>query len=61
MTCPYCNEKAFAKKTKHADDYTVRQYRCTKCDSRFYTEEQDVSLNRGRKLMEECLKKEKDR
>lgn len=58
MKCPYCYEKARAILTKHADDYTVRLYRCTVCQSRFYTEESDVSLNRGKELMEECSKNE---
>lgn len=61
MTCPYCEEQAKVIQTKRADDYTVRLYRCTVCSSRFYTEEHDVSLNRGRELMGECSKKEKDR
>ncbi len=59
MTCPYCEAKALVKQTKHADDYTVRLYRCTVCQSRFYTEESDIDFDRGIDLVLECSKNEK--
>lgn len=59
MTCPYCGGKSRVVDTRHNPDCTIRRYRCTECHSRFYTEESDIKLEIGKKLMSECVSKAK--
>lgn len=59
MTCPYCNGKSRVIETIHDADCTIRRYRCAECQNQFFTEEIDITLEAGIKLMLECKNKAK--
>lgn len=61
MTCPYCGSKARVIDVRHGIDFTVRRYKCFKCENRFFSQEIDISRDEGRKLMTECQNYEKSK
>lgn len=59
MKCPYCNGSSLVIDTATDSDVIIRRRRCKDCDSRFYTQEIDISFDKGKKMMSEIRAREK--
>ena len=57
MNCPYCNGPAQVIQTEKDIDVVIRKKRCKVCNSRFYTQEIDIDINKGKALFNEIHKK----
>lgn len=57
MKCPYCNGLSFVKDTVPDDDTVIRKRQCKKCGKIFYTQENDLDFNNGKKIMNKTKNK----
>ena len=57
MTCVYCGGKTKVTDCASSSDEVIRRRKCLDCGKVFYTAERDISLNKGRKLLDEYKNK----
>jgi len=57
MTCLCCGGKTKVMDSGSSTEEVIRRRKCLECGKLFFTAERDISLNEGRKLLEEYKKK----
>lgn len=60
MICPYCfYEKTAITNSRKGEDEVIRERKCKRCGSKFYTSEKYIPFHEGKKLIYQYEKERK--